>query len=66
MPITALDVRITMPIYVYECVLCGIIEELDHPMSAVGNPVLHCATPMNRQFVPTPAIFRGGGWGKDK
>jgi predicted nucleic acid-binding Zn ribbon protein len=55
-----------MPIYVYECLLCGIIEELDHPMSAVGDPVLHCATPMNRQFVPTPAIFRGGGWGKDK
>ena len=55
-----------MPLYDYECFLCGEIQEIDHPMSAVGNPILHCSTPMNRVLVPTPAIFKGSGWGKDK
>lgn len=63
---TALNVRITMPIYDYVCIVCGQAQELEHAMSAVGNPVLHCSTPMIRVFAATPAIFKGTGWGKDK
>jgi putative FmdB family regulatory protein len=55
-----------MPIYKYECITCGVVQELEHSMSAVGNPVLHCSTPMIRVFTSTPAIFKGTGWGKDK
>jgi putative FmdB family regulatory protein len=66
MRITAQSVRITMPIYDYECIVCGQTQELEHSMSAVGNPVLHCSTPMIRVFAATPAIFKGTGWGKDK
>ena len=63
---TAPNVRITMPVYEYCCVLCGEKQEIDHPMSAIGNPILHCSTPMIRVFAATPAIFKGTGWGKDK
>jgi predicted nucleic acid-binding Zn ribbon protein len=55
-----------MPVYDYVCIVCGQAQELEHAMSAVGNPVLHCSTPMIRVFAPTPAIFKGTGWGKDK
>jgi putative FmdB family regulatory protein len=55
-----------MPIYDYECIVCGQTQELEHSMSAVGNPVLHCSTPMIRVFTATPAIFKGTGWGKEK
>jgi len=55
-----------MPVYDYECIVCGQKQELEHSMSAVGNPVLHCSTPMIRVFTPTPTIFKGNGWGKDK
>ena len=66
MPNTVHDARITMPVYDYECIVCGQTQELEHSMSAVGNPVLHCSTPMIRVFTATPAIFKGTGWGKDK
>jgi putative FmdB family regulatory protein len=59
-------VRITMPLYDYECIICGQTQELEHSMSAAANPVLHCSTPMIRVFSATPAIFKGTGWGKDK
>jgi predicted nucleic acid-binding Zn ribbon protein len=62
----AQNVRITMPVYKYECITCGVVQELEHSMRAVGNPVLHCSTPMIRVFTSTPAIFKGTGWGKDK
>lgn len=55
-----------MPVYEYCCILCGEKQEIDHPMSAIGNPILHCSTPMIRVFAATPAIFKGTGWGKDK
>jgi putative FmdB family regulatory protein len=55
-----------MPIYDYECIVCGQMQELEHSMSAAANPVLHCSTPMIRVFSATPAIFKGTGWGKDK
>jgi putative FmdB family regulatory protein len=63
---TALNVRITMPRYDYECIVCGQTQELEHSISAASNPVLHCSTPMIRVFQATPAIFKGTGWGKDK
>lgn len=52
--------------YDYCCVLCGITQVINHPMSAIGNPILHCSTPMVRQFTAVSAIFKGKGWGKDK
>ena len=63
-----------MPSYDYKCNYCNVIIEIQHSMEETAEWD-HCprceenGDPehkgyLHRVFSPTPAVFRGGGWGK--
>ena len=51
-----------MPAYDFQCSVCGVTLEYVKEFGDDTLPVC-CSQSMNRVWTPTPAIFRGGGWG---
>ena len=56
-----------MPKYDYKCDICG--DEAEFYFSIhddLPQEILHleCKGNYRRVFTPTPAVFRGSGWGK--
>lgn len=63
-----------MPSYDYKCDKCGEVFEIQHSIQDTADyeecmNVTRAVDPciggyLHKQFSPTPAVFRGGGWGK--
>jgi putative FmdB family regulatory protein len=55
-----------MPMYDYRCPQCAakfMVKQEFTDDSIPDCPV--CEKPMQKEYKPTPAIFRGTGWGKN-
>jgi putative FmdB family regulatory protein len=54
-----------MPFYEFDCSKCNVNTELQSSMSDdVKSPQCNkCGAEMLRVYFPTPAIFKGSGWG---
>ena len=56
-----------MPIYEFKCPLCD--NTVEQFFTIYADPKIncgHCAVPMDKQFAPNPAIFKGDGWASKK
>jgi putative FmdB family regulatory protein len=51
-----------MPRYDYQCNSCKIVIELEKSFGDDTEP-LCCNESMTKCYSPTPAIFKGRGWG---
>lgn len=56
---------VIMPRYDYECPGEQSVQEFILPMEHETPRCDVCGATMTRVYEPTPAIFRGKGWGKD-
>jgi putative FmdB family regulatory protein len=56
-----------MPQYDYRCPECSSRFIITQSFEDNSIPdCIHCEKPMQKVFSPTPAHFKGGGWGSSK
>ena len=57
----------SMPIYEFKCIQCQ--NTVEQFFTIYADPVItcgNCQLPMQKQFAPTPTIFKGDGWAGKK
>lgn len=53
-----------MPTYDFTCLTCDKTIELHFAFNDLSRPTCEtCGNQLNKVYSPTPAHFKGGGWG---